>query len=80
METNTEIDNTEIDEQVQNPTKPITIVIEELKKDIVDDINKSQLHPFIIDSVIKDMYNEIHLSYLKQVEFEKQEYEKSINK
>lgn len=72
---------TEIDEQIQPTTqKPITIVIEELKKDIVDDINKSQLHPFIVDSIMKDIYNEIHLSYLKQVEFEKQEYEKSTNK
>lgn len=60
--------------------KPITINIENFKQDIKDIINNSQLHPFILDSIFKDIYNEIHLLYQNQVLQDKQMYQESIDK
>lgn len=60
--------------------KPLTIQIEETKQTIVDAINNSKLHPFILDSILKDIYNEIHVLYMNQISQEKTEYSKSQNK
>lgn len=58
--------------------KPITISIEEFKQQISDIINNSGLHPFILDSILKDVSNEIHLLYQNQVLRDKQTYEESL--
>ena len=58
--------------------KPITISIEEFKKQLSDVINNSGLHPFILDSILKDFYNEIHVLYQNQVLRDKQTYEESL--
>lgn len=64
------------DNQVE---KPITMVIEETKNNLVNVINQSGLHPFILDSIMKELYNEIHVSYLKQAQIEADNYNKSIS-
>lgn len=57
--------------------KPITLQIAETKQAIIDAINDSKLHPFILDTILKDIYNEMHLLYLNQTEQDKKEYAKS---
>ncbi len=57
--------------------KPITIQIEETRQTIIDTINTSKLHPFILDTILKDIYNEMHLLYLSHAEQDKKEYAKS---
>lgn len=57
--------------------KPITIQIEETRQTIIDAINTSKLHPFILDTILKDIYNEVHLLFLSQTERDKKEYVKS---
>ena len=60
--------------------KPITMVIEETKQGLIDVINNSNLHPFILDSIMKELHNEIHISYLKQAQIEAENYNKSVSK
>lgn len=58
--------------------KPITIDIENFKQELKDIIKNSQLHPFILDSIFKDIYNEIHVLYQNQILQDKKTYEESI--
>ena len=58
--------------------KPITITIEEFKKQLTDAINNSGLHPFILDSIFKDFYNEIRVLYQNQALQDKQKYEEML--
>lgn len=60
--------------------KPITMVIEDTKNNLINVINQSGLHPFILDSIMKELHNEIHISYLKQVQIEAENYNKSVSK
>ena len=46
--------------------KPLSLKIEETKSALVNAINNSQLHPYILDSIIKDIYNEIHILCMNQ--------------
>ena len=59
-------------------TKPANLIIEETKENLVKVINESGLPPFLLEPVLKDLYNQI--SILKQQELEKsrQEYENSL--
>lgn len=57
--------------------KPITVQIEETRQTIIDTINNSKLHPFILDTILKDIYNEVHLLFLSQTEQDRKEYAKS---
>lgn len=41
--------------------KPISIVIDETRKSIVDIINKSKLHPSIIEIILKGIYLETNI-------------------
>lgn len=60
--------------------KPITMVIEDTKNNLINVINQSGLHPFILDSIMKELHNEIHISYLKQAQIEAENYKKSVSK
>lgn len=59
--------------------KPITMVVDEFKKEIVTSINKSQLPLFVLDYIMKDIYNEIHISNLNSAENDRIKYEKEIS-
>lgn len=59
--------------------KPITIDIENFKQELRDIINNSQLHPFILDSIFKDIYNEIHILYQNQILQDQKMYKESID-
>ena len=55
--------------------KPITMQIKELKEKIVQDINESNLPPFVLETTFRDLYNEIRLLAIEQEKREEQEYE-----
>ena len=59
--------------------KPITMVIEDTKNNLINVINQSGLHQFILDSIMKELHNEIHISYLKQAQIEAENYNKNIS-
>lgn len=58
--------------------KPANLIVEETKENIVKIINESGLPPFLLEPILKDLYNQV--SILKQQELEKsrQEYEDSL--
>ena len=58
--------------------KPISIKIEETKKSIADILNESQLHPYIMDSLMRELYEEVHSLYIRTVQAENDEYKKSL--
>jgi len=58
--------------------KPITMQIKEFKEKIVQDINMSNLPPFVLESMFRDLYNEIHILAIKQEKKEQLEYEQFL--
>lgn len=54
--------------------KPLSLKIEEVKMALAETINNSQLHPYILDSIMKDLYNEIHILYMSQSKQEIEQY------
>ena len=57
--------------------KPISLIIEEVKTEIANIINNSQLPPVVLDLIVKDIYNEVHSIYIQQTMQEQQEYNTS---
>ena len=59
--------------------KPANLIMEETKENIAKVVNESGLPPFLLEPILKDLYNQV--SILKQQELEKsrQEYENSLN-
>lgn len=60
--------------------KPADLIVEETKEELTKIINKSGLPPFLLEPLIKDIYNQI--SFLKQKELEKskKDYQESLKK
>ena len=58
--------------------KPITLVMEETKLSIINIINDSKLPIYIIEPIIKGLYNEISQLSLQFSLSEKEKYQKSI--
>lgn len=55
--------------------KPISMVINETKTNLLQICNQSSLHPSILELIIKDLYNEISLVSGQVLNKEKNEYE-----
>lgn len=58
--------------------KPVTMVVDELKNTLVSNINEAKLPFFIVEYVLKDLIQEIHIASLQQLESDKERYLKSI--
>ena len=60
--------------------KPANLIVEETRENITKVINESGLPPFLLEPLIKDIYNQI--SFLKQKELEKskKDYQESLKK
>lgn len=59
--------------------KPLTLHIEDVKNELVKVINNSNLHPFILDAIVGNIYNEVHMMYMQQMQQERKEYESKNN-
>lgn len=59
-------------------TKPITLLREDFIKSLVELINSQKIPMFIIESILKDLVNEIHELSLKQIEEDKKQYERLL--
>ena len=55
--------------------KPITILYEEFKQDLINLVNNSGLPPFVVEPVIKEVYLEVKQSAKQQYEKDIQEYQ-----
>lgn len=58
--------------------KPITVAAEEFHNDLIDLINNSGLPFFIIESMMKDLMQEIHSASEKQLMIDKEKYNKFL--
>lgn len=58
--------------------KPITVVYEEFKQELVKLINNSGLPAFVIESILHTYLNETKLAAKKQYELDKAQYEKTL--
>lgn len=60
-------------------SKPITIMAEECKENLVNAINESDLPFFIIEAMLKDLLQEVHMASRKQLESDKVKYQAELN-
>lgn len=58
--------------------KPMSLIREEVKKELADTINNSNLPPFIIEPILQDFLREVHVAVVKQYENDKTMYERSL--
>ena len=58
--------------------KPITLKIEELKQDVINTINESGLPVFLLDYVLKGLYDELHILNQSQLTQDRESYEKAL--
>lgn len=58
--------------------KPMSLIREEVKKELADTINNSNLPPFIIEPILQDFLREVHVAVVRQYENDKAMYEKSL--
>ena len=59
-------------------TKPANLIIEETKENLVKVINESGLPPFLLEPVLKDLYNQISILKQQELEQSKKQYEDSL--
>ena len=60
--------------------KPLSLRIEETKQSLIDVLNNSHLHSYIVDSIVKDLSNEIHILYMNQSKQEIEAYNAELMK
>lgn len=61
-----------------NIDKPITIVREEFREQLLNICNDSGLPMFCIEDILKDFIQQVHLAVIKQYEKDKEEYEQIL--
>lgn len=61
-------------------TKPANLIIEETKENLVKVINESGLPPFLVEPIIKDLYNQVNILKQQELEKSKREWEESLKK
>lgn len=64
---------------INNIQKPISMVIEESKNTIVNAINSVQLHPTLLEIIIKELYLEVQNQAKVIAENERYEYERKLS-
>lgn len=58
--------------------KPANLIVEETKENIVKTINESGLPPFLVEPIIKDLYNQVSILKQQELEQSKKQYEDSL--
>lgn len=59
--------------------KPVSVIINELTQNIIDDLNQSQLHPSILVYVMNDINKMVQDQANKTVSMEMQQYNAYLN-
>ena len=60
--------------------KPITMLADDFKNEMVNLINKTALPYFIVESIMKDLIQEVEFVSKKQLEFDKTRYNEAVSK
>lgn len=59
-------------------TKPITLLREDLISAIAKAINESKLPAFVVEGVLKDFINEVHIASQRQLEADRKKWEETL--
>ncbi len=59
--------------------KPVSIIVEESKKKIVDTINELHLSPTIMEYIIKDVYEEVKKAHIIEYENDMENYKEEVD-
>ena len=65
-------------ENTNTINKPIALIIGDAKQAIVNTINQVNLHPTLLEMVLRDVYNEANELAKAQYNREKAEYEQAL--
>ena len=60
--------------------KPANLIVEETRENITKVINESGLPPFLVEPILKDIYNQVTVLKQKELEESKKSYEESLKK
>ena len=60
--------------------KPFSLIIEETRQNIIDAINKSNLHPSVMEMIVKDIYFEVSRLSAETIKKEEQQFFKEFEK
>lgn len=60
--------------------KPANLLVEDTKEELVKVINESGLPPFLVEPILKDIYNQVTVLKQKELEESKKSYEESLKK
>lgn len=62
-----------------NIQKPISLIIEEGKMTIINAINELNLHPTLLEPILKDIYAEVQMQARMALERETAEYQRMLS-
>ena len=60
--------------------KPITLLKQEFEEELIKYINDSSLPPFLIEYILRDIINKVHLASVQQLELDTKKYQEQISK
>lgn len=60
--------------------KPANLIIEDTKENLTKIINESGLPPFLIEPIVKDIYNQVYILKQEELEKTKVDYEERVKK
>ena len=66
-------------ENAEQIVKPLSVARAEFINSLTDLINNSMLPPFVIEPILKDMYNDIHMVSQRQYEADVKRYNEILN-
>lgn len=58
--------------------KPANLIVEETKTSIVKIINESGLPPFLLEPILKDLYNQVNLLKQQELKQSQEQYERDL--
>ena len=58
--------------------KPADLIVEETKESIVKIVNESGLPPFLLEPILKEIYNQVSILKQQELEQSKKQYENSL--
>lgn len=59
-------------------TKPITLLREDLISAVAKAINESKLPTFVVEGVLKDFINEVHIASQRQLEADRKAWKETL--
>lgn len=69
----------EIDTSATNAKKPVSMLRDELVQKLVDDVNNSGLPLVLTEYIMRDLYEEVRATAMKQYEKDKEDYQAALD-